>query len=126
MVAGSKILPKPLLCVDFDGVIHRCSKGFHDGSVYDCPTAGALEFIYNAMKHFKVVIYSARAGSEEGLKEIEDFMKRYDFPRLEITSIKPPAFLTIDDRAITFNGFFPEPETLLDFRAWTGETWVVN
>lgn len=126
MVARSKILHKPLLCVDFDGVIHRYSKGFHDGSVYDCPTAGALEFIYSAMEHFTVVIYSARAVSEEGKQEIEEFMIRYDFPDIEITSTKPAAFLTIDDRAITFNGFFPEPESLLDFKAWHGENWVVE
>lgn len=126
MVARSKILSKPLLCVDFDGVIHRYSKGFHDGSVYDCPTAGAMEFIVSAMKHFTVVIYSARAVSEDGKKEIEDFMSKHDFPVLEITSVKPAAFLTIDDRAITFNGFFPEPESLLGFRAWHGESWVVE
>ena len=31
---------------------------------------------------------------------------------------KPRAFLTIDDRALCFNGIFPKPEELLDFKPW--------
>ena len=27
--------------VDFDGVIHKCSKGFYDGTIYDPPIKGS-------------------------------------------------------------------------------------
>jgi len=29
--------------IDFDGVIHKNSKGFYDGTVYDKPVSGAKE-----------------------------------------------------------------------------------
>ena len=31
------------ICVDFDGVIHKNSKGFHDGTIYDDPVEGTKE-----------------------------------------------------------------------------------
>ena len=34
---------KSQLGLDFDGVIHKNSKGFHDGTVYDEPIKGAIE-----------------------------------------------------------------------------------
>ena len=34
---------KSQLGLDFDGVIHKNSKGFHDGTIYDEPLEGAVE-----------------------------------------------------------------------------------
>ena len=31
------------IAVDFDGFIHKYSKGWHDGSIYDEPVEGAAE-----------------------------------------------------------------------------------
>lgn len=31
---------------------------------------------------------------------------------------KPPAMLTIDDRAICFSGLWPDPQQLLQFKPW--------
>ena len=33
------------IAIDFDGVIHKNTKGFHDGTVYDEPVEGAIEAI---------------------------------------------------------------------------------
>ncbi len=37
------------IAVDFDGVIHRYSKGWHDGTIYDPPMDGC----YDAMNQLK-------------------------------------------------------------------------
>ena len=47
--------------VDFDGVIHKCSKGFYDGTVYDPPIEGAREALERLSKKFVIVMYSAKA-----------------------------------------------------------------
>ena len=31
---------------------------------------------------------------------------------------KPAAMVTLDDRAVTFDGIFPDPEVLIFFRPW--------
>jgi len=118
--------PKPLLCLDFDGVIHRYSQGYKDGSIYDIPTPGAQEFILRALNTFDIVIYSARARTSEGKEEMRQWLHRHMFPTLSlpITCEKPPAFLTIDDRVITFTGKWPDdPTMLLNFTSWNGIGW---
>ena len=44
---------------------------------------------------------------------VKRLIKKIHFPRT-----KPPAFLTIDDRAIQFTGVFPELEELMGFKPW--------
>lgn len=115
--------PKYLLCLDFDGVLHRYSQGYKDGSVYDIPTPGAKEFVETALQTFDLVIYSARARTDEGRMEIIEWMYKHHFPPLPVTSEKPPAFLTLDDRAMTFTGEWPDLETLKEFKPWNMVGW---
>ena len=37
---------------------------------------------------------------------------------------KPPAMVTIDDRAIQFKGSWPEPEKLLEFKPYRLPDWI--
>ena len=37
---------------------------------------------------------------------------------LKFPTKKPAAFLTIDDRAICFDGTFPSTETMMSFKPW--------
>jgi hypothetical protein len=49
------------IVLDFDRVIHRYSKGYHDGTCYDKPKKGAFEAILEFQKQgYSVVILSAR------------------------------------------------------------------
>lgn len=132
-------MSKPILCLDFDGVIHSYTSGWQgEAVVADPPVPGAMKFIDDAMDWFTVHIYSSRSQSGDGRNAMKDFvrthMKAYAEAELgrddggryaddvieEITfpHSKPAAFLSIDDRALQFNGYWPDPEKLLQFNPW--------
>ncbi len=53
-------MPKTI-AIDFDGVIHAYSKGWHDGTIYDEPIPGAFEAIKAYMDQgYAVYILSTR------------------------------------------------------------------
>jgi hypothetical protein len=53
---------KPVLCVDFDGVVHSYISGWKGPrNIPDPPVPGALEFLANALDSFEVNIYSSRS-----------------------------------------------------------------
>ena len=123
---------KPILCLDFDGCIHAYSKGWQDGTIYDDVVWGFFEWAIEAAKYFKLVIYSSRSKSEEGVAAMRDWLhtqalkwqEQYvpdaQIPGFEFASEKPPAFLTIDDRGLTFRGRWSDfpPQELLSFKPW--------
>lgn len=49
------------IAVDFDGVIHRYSRGWQDGSIYDEPVEGALEALRTLMAGGPVFIFTSRS-----------------------------------------------------------------
>ena len=49
------------LSVDFDGVIHDCSKGYYDGSCYGEPMPGAIESIKKLAEKYRIVVFTAKA-----------------------------------------------------------------
>jgi hypothetical protein len=126
---------KPILCVDFDGVIHSyTSKWENEYTIPDPPVPGALEWLWQASRLFTVTVYSSRSKPAEGINAMReyiavcaldyfndmDFVEREFMPSLVFAHEKPAAFLTIDDRAICFEGDFNEipPSALLDFKPW--------
>jgi hypothetical protein len=123
-------MPKPILCLDFDGVIHSYTSGWQGPDVInDAPVPGAMDFIAEASHSFTIAIFSSRSNQPGGIEAMQDYIKYYleqelaeygvsVFKLLQWPIIKPPAFLTIDDRAITFTGEWPEPRSLFDFRVW--------
>ena len=126
---------KPILCLDFDGVIHSYESGWKGAHVIpDDPVPGALAFIEQAMEHFEVHVYSSRSGQKGGIFAMQEWMKKHLAADLEDVSPdiinefvcfrikwpeeKPPAMVTLDDRAITFTGVFPAMEQLTSFKPW--------
>lgn len=129
---------KPILCLDFDGVIHTYDRGWQSGEIYGEVTPGFWDWAVTAQEHFKLVIYSSRSKTEEGIKAMVSWLQtkhnnwreetalytNEDAPIIdfEFAHEKPPAFLTIDDRAIQFQGKWdiPEldPESLTKFKPW--------
>ena len=100
------------IAIDFDGVIHKNSKGFHDGTVYDEPIEGAFEAIKQLRKQgYQIVIFTAKAkpdrplvNGKTGIELIEEWLDKHDMLSYikEVTSEKPRAIAYIDDRAIRF------------------------
>ena len=98
------------LMVDFDRTIHKYSKGYHDGTIYDEPIPGAkeaLDILHN--RGYEIVIFTARGSSENEdrtsqVKNVEKWLKKYGIYYDRITSEKLPAFAYIDDLAIRFKG----------------------
>ena len=130
---------KPILCLDFDGVIHGYHDGWKDGTIYGEVTPGFFEWALEAQKHFALVVYSSRSKTDEGRDAMRKWLtekklirtglyvhdanepqRPEGYLRLELAYHKPPAFLTIDDRGLTFTGSWDDfsPEKLLAFIPW--------
>ncbi len=107
------------IAVDFDGVIHRYSAGWHDGTCYDIQVEGALNGLKKLMKSHAVFVFStrdpvqiqewfARHAHEMPTQIIAPHEKFWNGgmvgnePILGITNRKLAAIAYIDDRAIRF------------------------
>jgi hypothetical protein len=121
---------KPILCLDFDGVIHSYESGWKGADVIpDPPVPGALDFIKDAQNvGFVVAIFSSRSGQEGGIAAMKEWlvnaavahygMAPFWLDEIQWPTEKPPAFVTLDDRALTFEGDWPKPKSLRDFKPW--------
>lgn len=115
---------KPTLLLDFDGVIHSYTSGWIQHNVIpDDPVPGAFDFIEDALGYFKVCIYSSRSREAMGIEAMRSWFLQHGLHmrtivQLEFPTEKPAAFLTIDDRCICFQGTFPNPASLTQFRTW--------
>lgn len=138
-------MSKPILCLDFDGVCHSYTSGWKGADIIpDPPVPGLFEFLEEAKEVFDIVIFSSRSspnplgGSLDGtiamhqwfakhwteylFKKRPELKEKYseflDCSLVRFVSEKPPAFLTIDGRAITFTGQWPNIEELRSFQPW--------
>lgn len=122
---------KPILCLDFDGVIHGYQSGWKGADIVpDAPVPGAIDFILEALLSFEVHIFSSRSHQSGGIYAMKDWLCKHIEPisTLHASDIveneikwpveKPPAMVTIDDRAITFTGTWPSIESLKTFKPW--------
>lgn len=120
----------PILCLDFDGVIHSYTSGWQGkGVVADPPVDGAMFFIKEAVERFDLCIYSSRSRTITGRKAMQEWLKKelrkelgsdwYQVYRsIKWPWFKPAALVTIDDRAIQFDGKFPEFSEIRNFKPW--------
>ena len=99
------------IAIDFDGVIHKNSKGFHDGTIYDEPIEDVKKGLEYLSKSYKLVIYSCKANpnrplidGETGIDLIWGWLQRWNLHGYikDVTYTKPNAKYYIDDKAIRF------------------------
>ena len=102
------------LAIDFDGVIHKSSKSFHDGTIYDDPVDGVEEALKQLSKDYILIIYTCKAnperpliGGKTGIELIWDWLRKYDLDLYigDIVYGKPNAKYYIDDKAIKFTSW---------------------
>lgn len=126
----------PIVAVDFDGVIHSYDKGWQDGTIYGEIIPGFFEWVERVRGAFKLVIYSSRSKSDTGVLAMSVWLHEQRNKWLasvgerdsteplefEFAHQKPPAWLTIDDRAIQFRGDWSDPslsaEAMRAFKPW--------
>lgn len=148
---------KPILVLDFDGVIHSYASGWKGASVIpDPPVPGALEFIVAALGKFEVHILSSRSHQWGGKRAMKRWLREHlialgesevvtqdwwielvcehghmepwqvsnreaadsVISKIKWPWFKPPATVTIDDRALTFTGQWPALADLRAFKPW--------
>lgn len=118
---------KKTLVLDFDGVIHSYSSPYKGPwDVADDPVPGAFDFIKRAQEHFTVYVFSSRSAHASGISAMKKWFIKHGWAAdeegapvgIHFPTTKPPAFLSIDDRAITFTGEWPGMELLLAFKPW--------
>lgn len=124
---------KPILCLDFDGVCHSYTSGWKGAAVIPDPAVdGLFEFMEEVKDHFDIQVFSTRTHQEGGSEAmIAWFIKQRKLWRerggkppeytplsVSFPKEKPPALVTLDDRALTFTGQWPTLQALKDFRPW--------
>ena len=111
--------------IDFDGVIHRSSKGFYDGTIYDEPVKGSYEALKKISEKYKIIIFTAKAkpdrpliGGKNGVELVSDWLRKYNMLQFvsDITSEKPRAVAYIDDKAIKFINWEKTVEEINEIR----------
>ena len=154
-------MAKPILCLDFDGVIHGYQSGWRGAAVIpDPPVPGSGIYLLKAVQEFRVAIFSSRSRSFFGRRAMKQYVRELLWNAcLDDTTeadrawavtqgkpvdwipwtaydvkdqadhigrsilwpwFKPPALMTIDDRAMTFDGDWTHygAETIRSFKPW--------
>lgn len=112
------------IAIDFDGVIHSYVSGWKGAHVIpDPPVEGAIKFLAYIVQYnspVNVVIFSSRARTWRGRWAMRAWLREHagdswhecmgyqGIESVSITAKKPAASVYLDDRAVRFEGKFPE------------------
>ena len=105
---------KKNISIDFDGVIHDWSKGWHDGTCYGEPIKGALEAIKLLSKKYQIIVFTAKCrpdrppiNGKTGKQLVIEWLKKHDLLDYisEVTHEKPRAMIYIDDKGYRFQSW---------------------
>lgn len=104
-----------IIALDFDGVIHKNSKGFHDGTIYDEPILQTLESLVEIKNMgYDIIIYTCKANpnrplidNKDGVQLIWEWLDKHNMGRLvkDVMWGKPWAKIYIDDKGYRFNNW---------------------
>lgn len=119
------------ICVDFDGTLHSYTSGWKGVTeTPDPPVEGAIDWLREMIyyredgdRRFNVAIYSSRSREPGGIEAMQNWLVQHGLEKqdallLSFPETKPATFLTLDDRAICFEGTFPKPGDVIAFKPW--------
>jgi len=126
-------MSKPILCLDFDGVCHSYTSGWKGADVIpDDAVPGLFEFLEQAAPYFDIQVFSSRSNQPGGIEAMQLWFDEQrekwrengggkgikEDVSISFPTAKPSAFVSIDDRAITFSGQWPDMDFLKNFKPW--------
>ena len=100
--------------IDFDKVIHKCSKGYHDGTIYDEPVEGSYDALEKISEKYTIIVFTCKAKPDRGLIDgktgtelVWDWLEKHDMAKFvsKVTSEKPRAVAYIDDKGHRFKNW---------------------
>lgn len=100
--------------IDFDKVIHKCSKGYHDGTIYDEPVEGSYEALEKISEKHTIIVFTCKAKPDRGLingktgtELVWEWLEKHDMAKFvsKVTSEKPRAVAYIDDKGHRFENW---------------------
>lgn len=113
---------KYTVAVDFDGVLHSYITPWVSADVIpDPPVEGAIEWLNEISKDFVVVIHTTRGATLAGRIAVRKYLEEHGFKEghiVEVTNVKQPALVYVDDRAWRFEGRFPDRQEIHNARPW--------
>ena len=106
---------------DFDGVISSYKSGWKGATIIpDPPVTGIREVIADLRKDCKVVVVSTRCFQEGGIDAIKKYLDKYNIVVDDVLGEKPPAYVYVDDRGLTFDGnTVGLADKIRSFESWT-------
>ena len=104
------------IAVDFDGVIHKYSKGWHDGTIYDEPMDGAIDglrvlldkysvFVFTTRDVIPVAMYLVSHGIRARIDSDQNRTFWNESGTILVTNRKLAAIAYVDDRAVRFESW---------------------
>lgn len=110
-----------VIAIDFDGVIHKNSKGFHDGTIYDDPLEGTKEALEYLSNRYELIIFTCKAkpsrplvNGKTGKELIIEWLYKHNLYQYikDVTHEKPRALFYVDDKGINFESWVQIMELL--------------
>ncbi len=89
---------KKLLLLDFDGVLSEFDGKFEEG-IAGKPLPNARKAVFLLLRDYRLKVFTTRDP-----KLVKGWLAEFGFPSLDVTDVKEPCSIHIDDRAICFEG----------------------
>ncbi len=106
---------KKTILIDLDGVLNTYD-GKYDEQNIPPIKEGAQDFLKELSKAYKIVIFTTRNRLKASKWLIKNKLDEYVH---DITNVKEPSYLIIDDRCIKFNGNYTETKNKINqFKVW--------